>query len=252
MTVVDAEAVPNAAPAKRKKRVHAFVVRRILPPIARSVYSGLARTWRYTTENESVLTNLLTSDRPLVGAFLHSRTFQLLYYFSRPERGRWMLMCSRSSDGDLMASVEKGLGYRVARGSSGSGGARALAEMIKAQREDRQLSSCLAVDGSRGPRGIAQLGILTLARKTGGMLLPVAASTPTCWVLRSWDRTVIPKLGAQIRILVGEPMDIPARMDEQKSEALRLELQNRLLAMHLDLDARTGFTDTQPLQVSPG
>jgi lysophospholipid acyltransferase (LPLAT)-like uncharacterized protein len=119
MTVVDAEAVPpaNAAPAKRKKPVHEFLVRRILPPIARSVYSGLAGTWRYTTENESVLADLLKSDRPLVGAFLHSRTFQLLYYFSRPERGRWMLMCSRSSDGDLMASVEKGLGYRVARGS---------------------------------------------------------------------------------------------------------------------------------------
>ncbi len=169
--------------------------RRILPPIARAVYGGMARSWQYTTENEPVLTNLLAGDRPIVGAFLHARTFQLLYYFSRPQRGRWMLMCSRSSDGDLMTSVEKGLGYRVARGSSGSGGARALAEMIKAQREDRHLNSCLAVDGSRGPRGIAQLGILTLARKNAGVLLPVAASASTAWVLGSWDRTVIPKPG---------------------------------------------------------
>jgi hypothetical protein len=223
-------------------------MRRILPPIVRSVYSGMASTWRYTTENESVLTDLLKSSRPVVGAFLHSRTFQLLPYFSRPQRGRWMLMCSRSRDGDLMTSVERGLGYRVARGSSGSGGARALAEMIKAQREDRELNSCLAVDGSRGPRGIAQLGILTLARKTGGPLLPVAASTSTCRVLNSWDRTVIPKLGAKIRILIGEPMEIPARIGEQQAESLRLELQRRLIAMHLDLDSRTGFTDTQPLQ----
>jgi hypothetical protein len=246
-----AAASASCAPTKRKKPVHRFVVRWILPPIVRPVYSRLASSWRYITENETVLEDLLKADRPVVGAFLHSRTFQLLYYFSRPQRGRWMLMCSRSSDGDLMASVEEGLGYRVARGSSGSGGARALAEMIKAQREDRQLNSCLAVDGSRGPRGIAQLGILTLARKTGGMLLPVAASTPTCWVLNSWDRTVIPKPGAQIRILIGEPMQIPARMDEQQTEVLRVELQRRLIAMHLDLDARTGFTDTQPLQWMP-
>lgn len=241
----------STARIKRKKPVHEFMVRRILPPVARAAYSAMAGSWHYTTENETILTDLLGSDRPVVGAFLHSRTFQLLYYFSRPQRGRWMLMCSRSSDGDLMASVEKGLGYRVARGSSGSGGARALAEMIKAQREDRQLNSCLAVDGSRGPRGIAQLGILTLARKTGSMLLPVAASTPTCWVLKSWDRTVIPKPGAQIRILIGQPMQLPARMEEQEAEALRLELQRRLIAMHLELDARTGFTDTQPLQPVP-
>jgi lysophospholipid acyltransferase (LPLAT)-like uncharacterized protein len=253
--VSDSDAVDSTAPApvltRRKKPVKEFVVRRILPPIARGVYSGMARSWHYTTENEAVLTNLLAGDKPIVGAFLHARTFQLLYYFSRPQRGRWMLMCSRSSDGDLMTSVEKGLGYRVARGSSGSGGARALAEMIKAQREDRHLNSCLAVDGSRGPRGIAQLGILTLARKNAGVLLPVAASASKSWVLGSWDRTVIPKPGAKIRILIGEPMELPARMDEQQAESARLELQRRLLAMHLDLDARTGFTDSQPLQLIP-
>jgi lysophospholipid acyltransferase (LPLAT)-like uncharacterized protein len=246
------EAVP-AVPAstRRKKPVKEFVVRHILPPVARGVYGGMARSWHYTTENESILTNLLAGNKPIVGAFLHARTFQLLYYFSRPQRGRWMLMCSRSSDGDLMTKVEKGLGYRVARGSSGSGGARALAEMIKAQREDRHLNSCLAVDGSRGPRGIAQLGILTLARKNAGVLLPVAASASKSWVLGSWDRTVIPKPGAQIRILIGEPMELPAKMDEQQTESARIELQKRLIAMHLDLDARTGFSDSQPLQLIP-
>jgi lysophospholipid acyltransferase (LPLAT)-like uncharacterized protein len=253
MSVPETSAVTSASsiPPRRKKPVHEFIVRRLLPPLARRFYSGMASSWHYTTENENVLNELLKGDRPVVGAFLHSRTFQLLYYFSRPQRGRWMLMCSRSSDGDLMASVEQGLGYRVARGSSGSGGARALAEMIKAQREDRQLNSCLAVDGSRGPRGTAQLGILTLARKTSGVLLPVAASTSSCWVLKSWDRTVVPKPGAHIRILIGEPMQIPMHMDEYGVETSRLELQTRLLALHADLDARTGFKDSEPLQYVP-
>jgi lysophospholipid acyltransferase (LPLAT)-like uncharacterized protein len=147
-----------------------------------------------------------------------------------------MLMCSRSSDGDVMTSLEESLGYRVARGSSGSGGARALAEMIRAQREDPKLSSCLAVDGSRGPRGVAQGGILTLARKNNGVLLPVAASTASCWVSqKSWDRTVIPKPGAEIRILIGEPLHI-------HREAGEVEIE-----MHVDLDARVGFKDSAPL-----
>jgi lysophospholipid acyltransferase (LPLAT)-like uncharacterized protein len=238
----------RAAGAKRSKPVRNFLIRFVAPPLARRVYRTLASTWHYTTENEVGLTNLLNGDRPVVGAFLHARTFQLLYYFSRPGRGRWMLMCSRSRDGDVMTSVEESLGYRVARGSSGSGGARALAEMIRAQRQDPKLNSCLAVDGSRGPRGIAQFGIVTLARKTGGVLLPVAASTPSCWVnQRSWDRTVIPKLGAAVRITIGEPMSVPRDLDEHQAEALRAELERRLLVMHGDLDARVGFKDAQPL-----
>jgi len=238
---------------KRNRPVRKFVVRWLGPPLAHWVYRSLGSSWQYVTENEYRLTDLLKGDRPVVGAFLHARTFQLLHYFSRPARGRWMLMCSRSSDGDIMTSLEESLGYRVARGSSGSGGARALAEMIRAQREDRHLHSCLAVDGSRGPRGIAQLGILTLARKTEGVLLPVAASTTSCWVnQRSWDRTVIPKLGAQIHIAIGEPMGIPRQLSETQAEDLRLDLQQRLLAMHVDLDARIGFKDTQPLQAPEG
>ena len=241
---------PAALAGKRNKPIKKFFFRLAGPPLARMVYRSLGNSWRYSTENEATLANLLRGERPVVGAFLHARTFQLLHYFSRPERGRWMLMCSRSSDGDIMTSLEESLGYRVARGSSGSGGARALAEMIRAQREDRKLNSCLAVDGSRGPRGIAQLGILTLARKTEGVLLPVAATTATCWVnQRSWDRTVIPKRRAEIRILIGEPMQIPKDADAAQSESLRAELQRRLLEMHADLDARVGFRDTQPLQL---
>ena len=57
---------------------------------------------------------------------------------------------------------------------------------------------------------------------------------------------MIPKVGARIHILVGQPMEIPARMDALEAEALRLELQRRLIAMHVDLDARIGFTDSQP------
>jgi lysophospholipid acyltransferase (LPLAT)-like uncharacterized protein len=241
----------NSAPGKRKRPVRKFIVRWAGPPLARVVYRALGKSWQYVTENETALTSLLQGDRPVVGAFLHARTFQLLYYFSRPGRGRWMLMCSRSSDGDVMASLERSLGYRVARGSSGSGGARALAEMIKAQREDPKLNSCLAVDGSRGPRGVAQLGIISLARKSNGILCPVAASTPSCWVNRgSWDRTVIPKPGAEIRILIGEPLQIPRNADELQTEEVRAELQRRLLEMHADLDARVGFKDSQPLQSS--
>jgi lysophospholipid acyltransferase (LPLAT)-like uncharacterized protein len=106
---------PAPAP-KRKRPVRKFLVRWLGPPLARGLYRSLSSSWRYVTENEGTLTELLKGDRPIVGAFLHARTFQLLRYFSQPSRGRWMLMCSKSSDGDLMTSLEESLGYRVARG----------------------------------------------------------------------------------------------------------------------------------------
>jgi lysophospholipid acyltransferase (LPLAT)-like uncharacterized protein len=239
--------------SSRRKPLRRFLLRTVVPPLAIWTYRRLAGSWRYVTENGAVLDELLKADRPITAAFLHSRTFQLLHYFSLRERGRWILMCSQSRDGEAMARLEEGLGFRVARGSSGGGGARALVEMIRASREDPGLNTCLAIDGSRGPRGVAQLGILTLAQKTGGVLLPVAASTRTAWIYaKSWDRTVFPKPRAQVHVRIGEPIPVHAGIDAARTEELRRLLERRLLVMHAELDASTGFSDAEPLQAPTG
>jgi lysophospholipid acyltransferase (LPLAT)-like uncharacterized protein len=241
-------ATPAAAPRPRKP-VRRFVLHKLLPPIGWRAYRALGRSWTYRTENVGTLHGLIAERRPVVGAFLHSRTFALMHFFSLPEQGRWSLMCSQSRDGEAMARIEEGLGFRVARGSSGKGGARALVEMIKAQREDPGLNSCLAIDGSRGPRGIAQLGIITLAQKTGSVLLPVAGSTARCWRWdASWDRTVIPKPGATVAVRAGDPIEVPAKLDPEQLEALRRRVEDDLLRMHTELDATTGYSDPEPLR----
>lgn len=244
-------AAPVVKP-RRRKPVRAFLMKHVVPPVALAYYRALAGSWRYETRNPEVFAELLRGDKPVVGAFLHARTFQLLHYFSLPERGRWILMCSQSRDGDAMTRVEEGLGFRVARGSSGKGGARALVEMIKAQREDRALNSCLAIDGSRGPRGVAQLGIITLAQKAGGVILPVAASSAggRIWQ-KSWDRTVFPRWGATVHVAMGEPLEVPAKLDVAALEAVRLELQRRTVDLHRRLDAEVGFVESEPLQLLP-
>jgi lysophospholipid acyltransferase (LPLAT)-like uncharacterized protein len=241
-------ATPAAAPRPRKP-VRRFVLHKLLPPIGWRAYRALGRSWTYRTENVGTLHGLIAERRPVVGAFLHSRTFALMHFFSLPEQGRWSLMCSQSRDGEAMARIEEGLGFRVARGSSGKGGARALVEMIKAQREDPGLNSCLAIDGSRGPRGVAQLGIITLAQKTGSVLLPVAGSTARCWRWdASWDRTVIPKPGATVAVRAGDPIEVPAKLDPEQLEALRRRVEDDLLRMHTELDASTGYSDPEPLR----
>ncbi len=225
------------------------IVRRLLPPVMLRVYRSTGRSWRYITHHPERFAVARATQRPLVGAFLHARTFQLLYYFSRPEQGAWVLMCSKSRDGDAMAYVEQRLGFQVVRGSSGQGGARALVSLIKLQRNQPELAAGLSIDGSRGPRGIAQAGGLMLAQKTGGLVVPIAASTRHGWVYtRSWDRIVVPRPFAEIHVDYGEPISVPADASEAQLEQLRLQLEQSVLELHAELDKKTGFADSEPLR----
>lgn len=237
---------------RRRKPIRRWLFTTILPPIAVALYRLLAGSWRYVEVRKHVMDQALAGERPLVGAFLHARTFQLLHYNSRPGHGRWVLMCSQSRDGELMSRVEERLGYRVVRGSSGGGGARALVGMIQTVKREPGWSSCLAVDGSRGPRGVAQAGIVTLAQKTGGLLLPVAASARRSFVYRwSWDRTVIPLPFARVHVVFGTPIEVPSELDAAGLEAVRSTLEQALLALHEEADRLSGFRDEAPLRARP-
>lgn len=239
----------SSAPDQRKP-LRGFLMRSVVPRIVLHLYRAFAHSWSYVTHHEERLNTALQSGRPVVGAFLHARTFKLLYYFSRPIRGQWVLMCSQSRDGDAMAYIEQRLGFRVVRGSSGKGGARALVSLIKAQREQPGLSAGLSIDGSRGPRGIAQLGGLVLAQKTGGLVLPIAAAARRSWIYpKSWDRIVIPKPFAQIHVDIGEAIEVPKDLDEAGLEQLRIRLEHSVLELHTELDRRAGFSDSEPLRL---
>lgn len=232
------------------KPIQGFVMRKFLPGLTTGLYKRLGASWKYVEHGAERFESALADEPTLAAAFFHARTFQFLHYVSRPGRGRWVLMCSQSRDGDLMAKVEEGMGCEVVRGSTGGGGARALVDMIQRLKRDRDLSTCLAVDASRGPRGIAKPGVITLAQKAGGVLLPAAASADRTWIYKwSWDRMAVPKWGATVHLVFGEPLVVPKRLDADETERLRKELEDRLLALHAQADELSGFKDSEPIQL---
>ena len=236
---------------KPRKPLRAFLLRRVLPPVAIGLYRLLGATWRTVEVGRETVDRVRKDGQPFVGAFFHARTFALLYFYSRDEREKWLLMCSQSRDGDAMAAIEEGLGYRVVRGSSGAGGGKALVGMIRIVKKEGT-STCLAIDGSRGPRGVVQPGVLVLAQKTRGLLVPVAASARSSLVWRgSWDRTVLPLPFARVHVVYGEPLEVPAGLDAERMERLRGELERRLLELHARADELAGFRDSEPLR-APG
>jgi lysophospholipid acyltransferase (LPLAT)-like uncharacterized protein len=86
--------------SRRSKPIRRFFLHHVLPPFGWRLYRALGRSWDYEERNISGLHKLIAQGQPVVGAFLHSRTFALLHYFSLPQQGRWILMCSQSRDGE--------------------------------------------------------------------------------------------------------------------------------------------------------
>jgi lysophospholipid acyltransferase (LPLAT)-like uncharacterized protein len=245
----------SAAPGKTRVRKPPGLLKRVLiryvaPVVAFTLITLLRATWRVRETGRENFDRAVASGRGTVVAFLHGRAFMLLNTIRGRKRGRWLSMCSKSLDGDGMTKLEQWLGFRVIRGSSGHDGLQALVDMIRLMRDEPGMGACLAVDGSRGPRGVVQGGIISLAQRTGGLIIPVTVSPRPAWIFRkAWDRTMIAKPFARIDLVFGEPVEVPAKLKAPEAAALRLLVEERLIALQAQADALSGFGDTEPVRV---
>jgi lysophospholipid acyltransferase (LPLAT)-like uncharacterized protein len=120
------------------------------------------------------------------------------------------------------------------RGSSSRGGAAALLQMVRLLREG--VSLAVTPDGPRGPRQKMKTGPLVAAQRAGVPLIPVTAGTDSAWWFEGWDRFLVPRPFARIRMVYGQPMFVPAEADEAEVERLALELEGRLNGLTEQVD----------------
>jgi len=136
-----------------------------------------------------------------------------------------LVLISRSRDGTLGTEVGRLLGAEVARGSTSRGGGPALRQLVRALAGG---STVLVIpDGPRGPAGELKPGVVALAGLAGVPVLPLAMAVDRGWRLRSWDRMVIPKPFARLRVLVGDQQRLGG-LDEAGRETARRQLQGEL------------------------
>jgi lysophospholipid acyltransferase (LPLAT)-like uncharacterized protein len=155
--------------------------------------------------------------------FWHEHIFLATYWWSWC---RGVVVTSQSFDGEYIARFIQRLGYGTVRGSSTRGGVGALVELIRLMR-----AGCAAgftIDGPKGPRRVAKLGSVLLAKKTGNPIVPVTAVSERYWTLPSWDSFRIPKPFTRARVYVGPPVRVPADAGDGALEAKREELQRTL------------------------
>jgi lysophospholipid acyltransferase (LPLAT)-like uncharacterized protein len=196
---------------------------------------ALGGTYRWLERGSAHLDEVTRAGKPPIFAFWHGRILAATLYF----RDRSIIvMTSENFDGEWIARIIERFGYGTARGSTSSGGKRAILQLMRELKAGHPAGFTL--DGPRGPARVAQPGAVWLAMATGNPLLPFHLEASSAWTTRSWDRTQIPKPFSTVGLAVGEPLYVEPNASPEALEAARLELERRLSA--LENEARALLT----------
>lgn len=157
-------------------------------------------------------------------AFWHNRVFLATYFW---RRRRIVVMTSKSFDGEYIARFIQRFGYGAARGSSTRGATGAVIEMVRLMRAG--CPTAFTIDGPKGPKYVAKMGAVLLAKKTGNPILPFTITADKFWeAKKSWDGFQVPRPFARARVLIAPPIFVRSDADDTELKVKRDELQRVL------------------------
>ena len=217
----------------------ATILKIFLSPLAYFLLRLYLSMIRVRTLHEDTLLQFLHSGRKGVGAVWHQRFVGVLGYVRKFKYLSLSVMISMSRDGDWIAPVAKWIGLRPVRGSSTRGGKEALAVMVQDLAQNQ--AALHIVDGPQGPKAVVKPGLVRLAQLSGAAILPIYISMDRAWVTHSWDRCLIPKPFSQVLVRFAEPIDVPEQMTPEAFEALRLEVEKKMIDGHAQDDLNFGW-----------
>lgn len=178
----------------------------------------LASTWRVEEVNAAPWRALRAEGRAFIFTLWHGHLLAQTWV----RRGEGITaMISEHRDGEIIARLVESWGYRTVRGSTSKGAARSLLGMVRDLAAGKEFA--ITPDGPRGPAGTAQPGVLMASSRARAPIVPMRSEISRAWYLGSWDRFMVPKPFARIRITYGDPWQAPGADDD----ALR-ELERRM------------------------
>jgi lysophospholipid acyltransferase (LPLAT)-like uncharacterized protein len=172
-------------------------------PLVATLARALGRSWRIELVHEERWRPIYQSGRPHVFLLWHEALLPLLW---QHRNQGIVIVVSEARDGQYLSDLAFSLGYRAVRGSSTRGGIRALLGAVRELREGRAIA--FTPDGPRGPRRQLKPGVVAAAQRGGGVIVPLHAEADRAWRLHSWDRFMIPKPLARVRITYGRPFEV--------------------------------------------
>jgi len=180
-------------------------------------------TFRLQIENEKPWLEYMHNGGRVILCCWHQQFFSAIRYFKNFAVYRPALMISQSKDGDIIAAIAEKTGWHAVRGSSSRDGNRALKEMIGCLKQSGLAGHIL--DGPRGPAGVVKAGIVRLARAAGAVVVPFYTSADRAWYFNSWDRFMLPKPFARVKLHFGKMMEMDSAESDDDFELCRSKLQ---------------------------
>lgn len=162
-------------------------------------------------------------ERPLVASFWHDCMIPATYIFRNMGI---RVMSSYSYDGEYMGRIIKRFGFVAVKGSSSRNPVRALLGLRRAL--DEGWTVAFTLDGPRGPRHKVKPGPAGLAKSSGLAMTSFHAAADSAWILKSWDRMMIPRPFSRILVRVGRLIRVPADASDADLERYTAELQTTL------------------------
>jgi len=182
--------------------------------------SLVGRTLRWDIKGAENLAAAWSNGSIPIYTFWHDRIFPGTYFFRK--RGI-VIMTSQSFDGEYIARFIQRFGYGAVRGSSTRGGIGAIVEMVRLMRAGCPVG--FSIDGPKGPRYVAKMGAVLLAKKTGNPVLPFTLTAAKRWTINSWDRLQIPLPFTRTLVDIAPAISVPSDANEETLAAKRDELQ---------------------------
>ena len=191
--------------------------------LAAVVVGLIGRTLRMTITFEEGSMPGLHAISPGIYPFWHRCVLPATWLFRNENIG---VLTSLSRDGEYIARVIRRFGYVAVRGSSSRGGQRGLREMEAMVKAGGAVA--FTIDGPRGPRYVAKKGPVLLARLTGLPITAFYVAVEKSWVLKTWDRMVIPRPFSRAYVRVAKFIYVAAEADDAALERHYAEMQAAL------------------------
>ncbi len=184
-------------------------------------------TFRLRVENDKPWLDYLKNGGRVLLCCWHQQFFSVIRHFKTYAVYHPSLMISQSKDGNIISGIAEKSGWHAVRGSSSRDGGRALREMISHLKHSGLAAH--VVDGPRGPAGVIKAGVISLARATEAVVVPVYATSDRAWYFKSWDRFMLPKPFARVTLRFGEMLDLTSTGSDEDFEPHRVRLQETML-----------------------
>jgi len=184
----------------------------------------IGRTIKFEIEGWEHWEAASTGGKLPIYTFWHNRVFLSTYFW---RRRRIVVMTSKSFDGEYIARFIQRFGYGASRGSSTRGATGAVVEMVRLMRAG--CPTAFTIDGPKGPRYVAKMGAVLLAKKTGNPILPFTITADRFWeAKKSWDGFQVPRPFTRASVGIAAPIFVRPDADETELNAKRDELQRSL------------------------